>query len=499
MSLAKQGASAADVLDALAALRAGDLPTHGGRTWAYVYDSGLAGLDELAHRAAEAVTGLNGLDPTVFPSLLAMENEVVGAAAALLGGGPTTVGTVTSGGTESILLAVKAARDGAAREDAAAAEAAPGGDGAARGQRVQMVAPVTAHAAFAKAAEYFQVELVPVGVDPVTFRPDPGDVAAAITERTVLVVASAPSYAHGVIDPVTEIAALAAERGIRCHVDACIGGWVLPFWRQLGVEVPDFDFRVPGVTSISVDLHKYAYAPKGTSVLLHRDAALRRSQFFAFADWPGYSMINATMQSTKSAAPLAAAWAVLGHLGEEGYRELASRTLDATRTLIAGVSAVEGLRVLGPPQASLVAFGASPDGPDLFVLADELTARGWYVQPQFALGELPANLHLTVTAASAGSIGQFLADLREAVGAAREHGPVVVDAGIVEYLRSLDPSTLTPEEFAGLLAVGGLAPGGEGSFVLPARMAEINALLAAAPPRLRERLLIEFFTLLYTP
>ncbi|WP_035857494.1 pyridoxal phosphate-dependent decarboxylase family protein [Cryptosporangium arvum] len=480
MSLTKRGTAADDVLSALAELRAGDLPTHGGRTWAYVYDSGLAGLDELAHRAAQAVTGLNGLDPTVFPSLLAMENEVVGAAASLLGGGPGTVGTVTSGGTESILLAVKAARDGAGVE------------------RPQLVAPVTAHAAFAKAAEYFQVELVPVDVDPVTFRPDPSAVAAAITDRTVLVVASAPSYAHGVIDPVAEIAARAAARNVRCHVDACIGGWVLPFWRRLGVEVPEFDFRVPGVTSISVDLHKYAYAPKGTSVLLHRDAELRRSQFFAFADWPGYSMINATMQSTKSAAPLAAAWAVLRHLGEEGYLGLAERTLDATRALIDGVSAVEGLHVLGPPQASLVAFGAAPGGPDLFVLADELTVRGWYVQPQFALGELPANLHLTVTAASAARIEPFLADLRESVAAAREHGAVSVDPAIVEYLRSLDPTTLTSEEFAGLLAVGGLAPG-DGAFVLPARMAEINALLAAAPPRLRERLLVEFFGLLYVP
>ncbi|SHN33079.1 pyridoxal phosphate-dependent decarboxylase family protein [Cryptosporangium aurantiacum] len=483
MTLEKQGAPAEDVLAELAALRAADLPTHGGRTWAYVYDSGLAGLDALAHRAAEAVTGLNGLDPTVFPSLLTMENEVVAAAARLLGGGPGTVGTVTSGGTESILLAVKAARDG--RHDV---------------ERPQLVAPVTAHAAFAKAAEYFRVELVPVEVDPVTFRPDPADVAAAITDRTVLVVASAPSYAHGVIDPVVEIAAVAAERGVRCHVDACIGGWVLPFWRRLGVPMPGFDLSVPGVTSLSVDLHKYAYAPKGTSVLLHRDAELRRSQYFAFADWPGYSMINATMQSTKSAAPLAAAWAVLRHLGEEGYLALAEQTLAATRTLIAGVEAVEGLRVLGPPQASLVAFGAADDGPDLFVLADELTVRGWYVQPQFALGALPTNLHLTVTAASAPKIEPFLADLRDAVAAAHAHGPVAVDAGIVEWLRTLDPSTLTSEEFGGLLAAGGLAPGdGGGAFALPARMAEINALLAAAPPRLRERLLIEFFGLLYTP
>lgn len=479
MSLRRHGEPADSVLAALAELRAGDLPTHGGRTWAYVYDSGLAEVDELANRAAAAVNGLNGLDPTVFPSLLAMENDVVAATIGLLGGGPETVGTVTSGGTESILLAVKAARDGRPEID-----------------RPQLVAPVTAHAAFAKAAEYLRVELVPVPVDPVRFRPDPAGVAAAITDRTVLVVVSAPSYAHGVIDPVLEIAAEASARGVRCHVDACIGGWVLPYWRRLGVELPAFDLSVPGVTSISVDLHKYAYAPKGTSVLLHRSAELRRPQYFAFADWPGYSMINATVQSTKSAAPLAAAWAVLRHLGDEGYLRLAAQTLDATRALMAGVSAVDGLRVLGPPEASLVAFGS--DEVDLFVLADELTTRGWYVQPQFGFGALPPNLHLTVTAASAGQIQPFLADLAVSVPAALAHGPTVVDAGLVAAIQALDPATLTPEEFGFLLTGAGLGDG-SGGFGLPARMAEVNTLLAVAPPRLRERLLVEFLGLLYTP
>jgi sphinganine-1-phosphate aldolase len=474
-----KGVPADEVLDALATLRAADLPTHGGRTWAYVYDSGLAEVDDLANRAAAAVMGLNGLDPTVFPSLLALENEVVGAAAALLGGGSETVGTVTSGGTESILLAVKAARD--ARPDL---------------DRPQIVAPTTAHAAFAKAAEFLRVELVPVDVDPVTFRADPAAMGAALTDRTVLTVASAPSYAHGVIDPVPEIAEAAAARGIRCHVDACIGGWVLPFWRRLGEPVPPFDLSVDGVTSLSVDLHKYAYAPKGTSVLLHRDAGLRRSQYFAFAGWPGYTMINATVQSTKSAAPLAAAWAVLRHLGDDGYLRLAEQTLAATKALAAGVAAVDGLDVLGPPQASLVAFRTFDPSLDLFVVADELRVRGWYVQPQFAFRGMPANLHLTVTAASAPRVESFLDDLRQSVTTARASGPVVVDAGLAAAIAALDPATLTPEEFGFLLEGAGLATGG--GLALPERMAPINALLACAPPPLRERLLIEFLSLLYT-
>ncbi|WP_246057115.1 aminotransferase class V-fold PLP-dependent enzyme [Nocardioides eburneiflavus] len=189
---------------------------------------------------------------------------------------------MTAGGTESILLAVQGARD--SRPDVV---------------RPRMVLPATAHAAFHKAAHYFGVEavLVPVGPD---FRADARAMAEAIDDDTVLVVASAPSYAHGVVDPVGEIAAAAAARGVRCHVDACIGGWVLPYAARLGRAVPPWTFAVEGVTSISVDTHKYAYAPKGTSLLLHRDAGLRSPQFFASAAWPGYTMLNATTQSTRS-------------------------------------------------------------------------------------------------------------------------------------------------------------------------------------------------------
>ena len=294
-----------DVLARLWELQRGDLPTHGGSTLAYVYDSGLAEADEVGREALALYGSTNGLDPTVFPSLRKLENDLVGWAARLLQG-TTAVGTVTSGGTESILLAVQAARD--ASPDIGSPS---------------MVLPSTAHAAFHKAAHYFGVRAVVVDVDPETFRARPDDMATACDDTTVLVVASAPSYAHGVMDPVPAVAAVAAERGIRCHVDACIGGWVLPYLRLDGVDVPAFDFAVPGVTSISVDLHKYAYTPKGASILLHRDAALRRAQFFAHADWPGYTMLNSTMQSTKSGAPVAAAWAVVQHIGDDGYRRLA--------------------------------------------------------------------------------------------------------------------------------------------------------------------------------
>jgi sphinganine-1-phosphate aldolase len=448
---------AEDVLAELRAMREFDLPTHGGRTMAYVYDSGLAGLDELGAAAHALASSANGLDPTAFPSLLRMENEVVATAATLLNGG---VGQITSGGTESCMLAVLAARE--SRPDIA---------------RPSIVVPVTAHAAFHKAAHYFQVRTIAVPVGP-DFRADPAAMRAAIDDDTVLVVASAPSYAHGVVDPIAEIAAAASERGVRCHVDACIGGWVLPYFRRLGVDVPPFDFTVPGVTSISVDLHKYAYCPKGTSVLLHADAGLRRSQYFASADWPGYTMLNSTMQSTRSGGPIAAAWAVLRHVGDDGYLGLARKTLDAVGALRAGIEEA-GLKVLGDPVSTLLAL-SSPDK-DLFSVADRMRARGWYVQPQFAFQNSPTNLHLTVTAANRGNEQQFLADLRDSLASAV---PVQVDLSMVT---GLDPDTLTGEQFDELMA----------SVDLSAGFAAVNALLEAAPARLRERLLTEFLGRLY--
>lgn len=477
MSLPATGAPADRVLDELRELRAGDLPTHGGRTLAYVYDSGRADLDRLAADAHAMASSANGLDPTAFPSLLRMENDVVAAAAALLGGDGATVGSVTSGGTESCMLAVHAAR--AARPDVTAP---------------RIVLAATAHAAFHKAAHYFGIEAVSVPVDPATFLADPEAMTAAIDDRTVLVVVSAPSYAHGVVDPVAPVAAAAAARGVRCHVDACIGGWVLPYFRELGVAVPDFDLSVPGVTSLSVDLHKYAYCPKGTSVLLHANAELRRGQFFASAAWPGYTMLNSTLQSTRSGGPLAAAWAVLRHIGDDGYRALAATTLAAVRAIQAGIAELPGLRVLGDPCATLLAVAAVDDSFDVFTVADEMTGRGWYLQPQFGFRSSPANLHLTVTAANHGSEAELLGDLAAAVGAAREAGPVRLAPELTGVIASLDPAELTSEQFAGLLAAAGMTGIG-----MPKRMAEINSMLSVASPELRERLLVEFLSALYTP
>ncbi|GGM32281.1 aspartate aminotransferase family protein [Micromonospora sonchi] len=482
-ALPAHGVSAERVLGEIRELRGLDRPTHGGRLFAYVYDPGVAGLDELAAAAYAESAHVNGLDPTAFPSLLAMENALVGAAARVLGGGPGTsapeaVGSVTSGGTESLILAVKAARDARPEIDAP-----------------RVVVPASAHAAFAKAAHYLRVELDAVPLDPVTLRPAVADVAAAIRPEAVLVACSAPSYAHGVVDPVEQIAQVAAAAGVRCHVDACFGGWTLSYLRRLGVPVPAFDFAVPGVTSISVDLHKYAYAPKGVSVLLHRDAGLRAPQYFAYADWPGYTMVNPVISSTRSGGPIAAAYATLRHLGDDGYLELTRRTWAAVRALADAVRGVDGLRLVAEPESTVVCLTSTDPDLDLFVLVDELTARGWHTQPQLAYAGLPRSVHLTVTAAVAPRVAEFGTALAEAAAGARATGPVVLPPELLALAGSLTPQALTPQLVAeladGLGLVGRPGP--------PDRMAVVNTLLDAAPVPLRERLLVEFVGLLQRP
>ena len=462
------------ILARLEQLRADDLPTHGGRTLAYVYDSGLAEADEIGRRALAMYASSNGLDPTAFPSLLAMERDLVGFARDLFHG-TGAVGSVTSGGTESILLAVQAARDAAGITDPV------------------MIVPTSIHAAFHKASHYFGVRRIAVDVDPVTQRADPIAMAEAMDEHeghVVLVAVSAPSYAHGVIDPVEEIAALTSARGLRLHVDACIGGWVLPWAEELGRDIPLWDFRVDGVTSISADLHKYAYTPKGVSLLLHASPELRKAQFFASADWPGYTMLNSTTQSTKSGGPLAAAWAVVQTIGRDGYRDLVARTLDGVDSLVAGLGAIPHLQLVTSPDSSLVTV--QTDGTcDVFTISDLMLDRGWFVQPQMSFGDLAPSLHLTMCAATADSVPDLLAALGEAVAEAVETGPIHVDDDLRAAATAIDPATLDDEAFDGLLALAGL--GGEGGDVsAPERMAPVNALLDIAPPALREALLIAF-------
>ncbi|NUW32476.1 aspartate aminotransferase family protein [Nonomuraea sp. SMC257] len=474
MNLPVTGSTAEELLAEVARLKEHDLPVRGGQVTAYVYDTGRPEVHEAATRAYVEMLEVNSLDPTAFPSVVEMERQVVGAVADLLGGGH---GIFTSGGTESIMLAVKAARDLAGRE------------------RPEMVVPVTAHPAFHKAAHYLGVSVRPVPVDLDTYRARAADVEAAITADAVLVVASAPSYPQGVIDPVGEIAAVAAAAGVPCHVDACVGGWLLPWLREAGAGVPPFDLSVPGVTSLSCDLHKFGYAPKGASVVLFADPAMRRGAYFASAAWPGYTVINATVQSSRSAGPLAGAWATLRALGREGYLELGRATLEAATALREGIARVPGLRVLGEPESSLVSFAAADDGEvDVFVLADEARARGWFLQPQLSYAGIPANLHVTVTGVTRAGVDAMLKVIAESAEAARLRGPVALPEGLVELVAGLDLEALDDPTFAELAASVGvdLRPG-RGQ----PEMAVVNAVLDGLPAAQREAVLVRFLSVLY--
>ena len=467
-----------DVYAALERARARDLAWRSGRAFAYVYDGG-SDVEEVGKRAYAAFLTENGLDPTVFPSLLQFENDLTAMARAHLGGDERVVGSFTSGGTESIVLAVKTAREWFRATRAGAATP-------------QMVLPITAHAAFFKAAHYLGVEAVPVAVDATTFRADPAAMGAAITDRTMLLVASASSYAHGVVDPVREIAALAHERGVLCHVDGCIGGFLLPYFRRLGATVPDFDFRVPGVTSMSMDFHKYALCPKGASIVLYRDKALRQHQIYACSSWTGYTMVNTTVQSSKSGGPLAAAWAVLHHVGDDGYLRIAEGLLRAKEAIVAGIAAIPGLRVLSAPEMSLVAFAS--DELSVFQLADAMKKRGWYLQPQLGYGPSPANVHLSIQPSNVPHVDALLTDLAAATAQLRG-APRPELAPMAAAIAAEIGADATGEAMARIVAM----TRGAGDGPTPDEMADTNHLLDALPRELREKLLVAYVNEMFTP
>lgn len=476
MKLPSKGWSRDQVFQQLEQFRTDDVPWRSGRTWAYVYDPGKE-AEEVIKDAYMMYLTENGLDPTAFPSTLRLENELVAMAAAHLNGDAEVVGNFTSGGTESIILAVKAARDYAR-------------DRRPEITQPELLLPTTAHAAFHKAAHYLGLTPVTVPVDPTTFKAEPEAMRRAITPRTVLMVASAISYAHGVIDPVRQLGQIALDRNLLFHVDACMGGFLLPYFRRLGAPVPDFDFSVPGVTSISMDFHKYAFAAKGASTILYRSKDLRKYQIYACASWTGYTVINPTVQSSKSVGPMAAAWAALHFIGDDGYLEIARQVLDATRRIARGIQALPDLRLLGQPEMNLVAF--TSDTVSVFNVIDEMKARGWYIQPQLRFDNSRENVHLSINPANVKWVDALLADLRDCVASAKAVPAGALAAQITDTFANLDPTSLTDEMLEGMLAMVGA-----GGSALPGRMAEINEVLNALPPAVRERLLIAYLNELF--
>ena len=468
MAIPREGMSPADIASMLTVIRREDPPVHGGRVLAYVYDAGVDASATAGLEALGAFAEVNALDPTTFPSVARIENDLVGWGLDLLQAPEDAAGVLTSGGTESCILAVLAARERWRRRGGV-------------GTPVLVVAD-TVHPAFHKAAHLLGLEVRTIPVDRHSLRLTAEAVRTTLEasrDEVALVVASAPSYAHGVVDEVPGIAEVAAAHGVPCHVDACIGGFTLAYARLGGESVPPWDFAVPGVTSIALDLHKYGFSPKGASLLLFRDTDLRSGTYYAFSAWPGYPVVNTTLQSTKSAGPMAAAWAVGHALGHEGFIDAVRRAREATRRMATAADGIPGLRIVGEPDSTLIALaGEGDEAVDPFRLADAMRSRGWTLQPQPSLGDLPRTLHLTVQPVSLDSVEAFTRDLAEA-------------AEEVRPLPWIDVSTDLETAFANL---PDLTSGGP----LPAEMAGVHALIDALPPEIRDPALTAIFSTLFT-
>jgi sphinganine-1-phosphate aldolase len=460
LPLPTSGRTREEVLQEMRAARDADVKWHQGRAFGLVYHISDE-IDRLLKDAFTLFFSENGLNPTAFPSLRRFETEVVAMTAALLGGDGNVVGTMTSGGTESDLMAVKTAREWARSHQPQIAEP-------------ELVMPVTGHPAFDKAGDYFGLRVIHVPVRD-DYRADVDAMRAAITPNTIMMAASAPAYPHGVVDPIRELAAIAQEHGLLFHVDACVGGFMLPFVRKLGYPVPEFDFSVPGVTSMSADLHKFGYAAKPASVVLYRTPELRRQQFFVYIDWPGGIYPSTAMTGTRPGGPIAAAWALMNYLGEQGYLHITETVMQATHKIQEGIRALPGIDVLSDPEMSVFAIGS--DGVDVYELADELARRGWHFDRQ----HYPASLHVTVNYVHAAIADTFLADLADAVAAVRRPGlRKSLDRALVKGANAA--VRRLPEEWTSrLMDRFSTVVGGSGG--IPERTAPIYGLIGTLPNR----------------
>ncbi len=392
----EKGLDADTMLSELRAHRKGDASWREGRMFGYIYHAGNRDVKAI-EQAYHLFWNENALNPSLFSSLRQLENETVAMVADLLHAGDDYAGNLTTGGSESIIMAVKAGRDWARKHRPDIKEP-------------EMIAPVTTHPAFSKAADFTGVKVLYAPLAP-DKRVDVAEMEKLIGKNTVLITASAPCFPYGVIDPVEEIAEIALKHNLLFHVDSCLGGLFLPFIEKLAFEVPRFDFRVRGVTSISADMHKYGYSAKGASVILYNSHALRKSQYFVMSRWPGGLYASPTMLGTRSGAPIAAAWAALKTIGSDGYLRMAGKVMDTTARLQEEIESIPGFRILGKPVMSVFSF--TSDNHDIYRVGDELAKRGWNLDKL----QFPSALHMTVSNMNTGHETKFLQALREAVAA----------------------------------------------------------------------------------
>ncbi|SPP98070.1 pyridoxal phosphate-dependent decarboxylase family protein [Bradyrhizobium vignae] len=394
-TLPQIGTNWSELRDRLRKMKQEDYAWRAGRLPVYIYHY----TDELLRISQEAYMEFfteNALGRTAFPSVVKLETEVIEMGIGLFGGGHRAGGTFTSGGTESIFLAIKTARDWARKEKGI--------------DRPKIVMPNSGHAAADKAAHYLGMEVVRVPLRS-DFRADISLLEAAIDDRTCMIYASAPGYPHGVFDPIEEIGELANKRGLWLHVDACLGGFLAPFARELGYPIPAFDLSVPGTCSLSADIHKYGFAAKGASLLILSDREHLKYQCFEFSNWQRGTYVTNTFQGSRAAGSIASAWAVMNTLGHAGYREIARVIMGTRERLIAGVEQINGLRVIRPSDLCIVLYESMDPNVDIYAVADRMGENEWYVGKSIT----PRAVHVALNPVIARALDDYLADLAACV------------------------------------------------------------------------------------
>ena len=412
-TLPQKGRSKEDILKELLQYGQEDPEYKAGRTWSLVYYLG-EDHTQLLQEAYSMYMSANGLNPMAFKSLKKLESDIIRITANLLNGDENTCGVVTSGGTESCLLAVKTYRDY--------------GKTLKGITKPEMIIPDTAHVAWEKGSEYFGVKIrrAPLADD---YRVDVNAVKKLISKNTVMILGSAPEYPHGMIDPIEELGKLAVSKNIPLHVDACVGGYILPFIEKLGYPLPKWDFRIPGVTSISADTHKYGFSAKGASTIIYRSKEIMRSQFFIYENWPGGIFASPALLGTRPGGAYAAAWAALQSIGEEGYLKITKITMEVTEKLINGIKAIPELEIVGNPPASLISYRSVDPKVNIYAIGDQLEEKGWHIDRL----QKPEALHAMVAPGHAEVADDYLKDLIEAVSFVRDHPELATKGDAAMY------------------------------------------------------------------
>ncbi len=407
--LPEKGLDKEEVLKTMRQYSGRDADYKSGKTWSLVYYLGDKHT-ELLKEAYNAFFSENGLSPMAFESLKRFESEVISMTAQMLHGGADVVGTMTSGGTESCLLSVKTYRDLAMSKKLFYG-------------KPEMIVPDSVHVAFEKAAEYFGVNIVRAPLD-ADKRVNVKAVKRLINRRTIMLVGSAPSYPHGAVDPIEELGAVALKKKIPLHVDSCLGGFLLPFAEKLGYDIPPFDFRIPGVTSISADVHKYGFAAKGASTICYKNMDYMKHQFFVYENWPGGIFASPALLGTRPGGAVAAAWAAMNALGESGYLENAKVIMETAQKLMDGIRKIPELKIVGKPHAGVFAYQSTSDKVSIYAVGDQMEKRGWHMDRN----QRPEALHAMVTPRHAHVAKKYLSDLRESVETVRNH-PELAERG----------------------------------------------------------------------